>query len=125
LILFGVTDRGEIVGQDVSTRTLEEIAVELRRIEPPAFREIETIELANGKTVLALRVPGGGGPYTYDGRPFVRHGPTTAVMPNAEHERRIMERLHATHRWENQPVAGGVTIADLDEVESGARWRTR
>ena len=28
-----------------------------------------------------------------------------------------MEKLHATSRWENQPVPSGVTIADLDEEE--------
>ena len=42
-VLFGRGQSGEIVGQDVSTRTLESIANELRRIEPPAFPDLETI----------------------------------------------------------------------------------
>ena len=67
--------------------------------------------------MIALRVPGGGGPYTYDGRPYQRHGPTTRVMPRGVYEQRVMEKLHATSRWENQPVPSGVTIADLDEDE--------
>ena len=68
-VLFGVTDKGKIQGQDLGARTLEEIVQEIRRIEPPAFPDIETVILANGNTVIALRVPGGGGPYVYDGRP--------------------------------------------------------
>jgi ATP-dependent DNA helicase RecG len=116
-VLFGVTDKGEIVGQQVATSTLEDVANELRRIEPPLFPDIETVVLKGNSTVIALRVPGGGGPYTYDGRPYQRHGPTTRVMPRGIYEQRVMEKLHATNRWENQPVPNGVSIADLDEEE--------
>jgi ATP-dependent DNA helicase RecG len=116
-VLFGVADKGEIVGQQVATSTLEDVANELRRIEPPVFPDIETVALKGGNTVIALRVPGGGGPYSYDGRPCQRHGPTTRVMPRGVYEQRVMEKLPATSRWENQPVPGGVTIADLDEDE--------
>ncbi len=116
-VVFGVSDKGEIVGQQVSAHTLEEVANELRRIEPPIFPDIETVELKVGRTVIALRVPGGGGPYTYDGRPYQRHGPTTRVMPRAVYEQRVMEKLHATSRWENEPVAKGVAISDLDQDE--------
>jgi len=64
-VLFGVTDKGQIVGQQVSSHTLEELANELRRIELPIFPDIETVELKGGNTVIALRVTGGGGPYMW------------------------------------------------------------
>ena len=64
-----------------------------------------------------LSVPGSGGPYTYDGRAYLRHGPTTIVMPRHEYERRLVERLHATRRWENEPVPEGVSSKDLDRQE--------
>jgi ATP-dependent DNA helicase RecG len=114
--LFGIGNRGEIVGQEVSTHTLEQLATELRHIEPPAFPDIETVPLENGRTVVALRVPGGGGPYTYGGRPYVRHGPTTSLMPRDRYERALLERMHARNRWENQP-AHGQAIAELDRSE--------
>jgi ATP-dependent DNA helicase RecG len=38
-------------------------------------------------------------------------------MPREEYERRLVERLHATRRWENEPVPDDVTLADLDEDE--------
>ena len=116
-VLFGVNDQGNITGQQISNRTLEDISAELRRIEPPAFPDVETVTLETGKVVIALRVPGGGGLYSYDGRSYLRSGPTTSVMPRAEYERRLIEQLHTTHRWENEPVVKGITIADLDAEE--------
>src|SRR5262245_794019 len=115
-VLFGVTAAGKIVGQIVTTQTLEEVHNELRRIEPPAFPDVETVTLVNGHTVIALRVPGGGGPYTYDGRPYLRNGPTTIQMPQPRYERLLLERMHGAHRGENRP-ASGVTLDDLDHGE--------
>jgi len=116
-VIFGVSDKGDLVGQQVSARTLEDISAEIRKIEPPAFPDISTISLKQGVSLVVLRVPGGRGPYTYDGRAYLRQGPTTIVMPREEYERRLVERLHATRRWENEPVPRGVTIDDLDAHE--------
>lgn len=116
-VIFGVTDRGDIVGQQISVRTLEDIAAELRKIEPPAFPEIETVPLKTETSVIVLTISGGGGLYSFDGRPYFRQGPTTTVMPREEYERRLVERLHATRRWENEPVPEDVSIKDLDADE--------
>lgn len=115
-VLFGVTEGGEAVGQQLSAHTLEEIANELRRIEPPAFPDLETVVVGSDRAVIVLRAPGGGGPYTYDGRPYLRLGPTTSVMPRQRYERVLLERMHASHRWENQP-AQGIRVEDLDHAE--------
>ena len=116
-LFFGVTDHGKIIGQGVSAKTLEDIAHEIRQIDPPAFPDMETVALPSGNAVIILGVPGTGGLYAYNGRPYIRNGPTTSVMPRQEYERRLVERLHATRRWENEPVAEGVTIRDLDAEE--------
>ena len=115
-VLFGVSDKGEIVGQQVTAHTLEEVANELGRIEPPAFPDIETVELEKDRSVIVVRVPGGGGPFAYDGRAYLRHGPTTRLMPRPRLERAVMERMHASSRWENQP-ATGFALKDLDRAE--------
>jgi ATP-dependent DNA helicase RecG len=115
-LLFGVTAAGKFVGQMVTTQTLEDVHNELRRIEPAAFPDVETVALDTGNSVIALRVPSGGGPYVYDGRPYMRNGPTTIVMPQAIYERKLLERSHAINRWENQP-AEGLTADDLDRAE--------
>ena len=115
-VLFGVTDDGKVRGQKVSAGTLEDVANELQRIEPAAYPEIETVAIDGVSAVVVLRVSGGGGPYCYDGRPYVRHGPTTRPMPRPRYDQLILNQLHETHRWENRPAAG-VTIADLDHAE--------
>lgn len=98
-VIFGVSDRGELGGQQVTNKTLEDLAIELRRIEPPAFPEIETIVIEEDKKIILIRVNGEQGTYTYDGRPYLRHGPTTQIMPRSEYERRLLERLHASKPW--------------------------
>lgn len=116
-VIFGVGDKKELIGQEIGQRTVEEVTNELTRIEPPAFPEVETVAFKGNLSFIVLRVPGGGGLFSYDGRFYVRVGPTTRPMPRHEHERRVMERLHATTRWENQPVPDEVTVADLDAEE--------
>lgn len=116
-VVFGVADDGTVLGQDVSSQTLEKIAnLASEKIDPPAFPEIETVPLENGKTVIVLRVSGGTGLYLYDGRPYQRVGATTQRMPQAVYERRLLERLHGMSRWENQ-AAEGFGIDDLDHRE--------
>jgi ATP-dependent DNA helicase RecG len=116
IVLFGVNDRGDVVGQEVSTRTREDVANDLRKIEPPAFPTVESVSLENGREVIALRVPGGTGLYVYDGRPYYRSGPTTSVMPRDLYAQQLMEKMRAPDRWENWPTEG-FTIQDLDARE--------
>jgi ATP-dependent DNA helicase RecG len=115
-VFFGVTPEGKVVGQTVATSTLESIHNELRQIEPPVFPEVETIPLPSGQAVIVLHVPGSGGPFTYAGRSYLRNGPTTVMMPQQVYERKLLERMHATSRWENQPAIG-VLLDDLDHAE--------
>ncbi len=58
-VIFGVTDKGEIAGQQVSSNTMEDLANELRRIEPPAFPDIETIPLKEDRAVIVVSIPPG------------------------------------------------------------------
>jgi predicted HTH transcriptional regulator len=116
-VVFGVSDKGETIGQQVTAKTLEDIALELRRIEPPAFPEIETVNIGNDKSVILIRVTGTMGTYCYDGRPYIRHGPTTQIMPREEYEKRVVDKFHAHRRWENELAPDWVTIEDLDQEE--------
>lgn len=115
-VLFGVADDGRIVGQQVSTGTLEDVARELQRIHPQPLLTPETVPLDGGRAVVLIRVPRGEGPYTYDGRPYMRVGPTTVQMPSEHYQRLLVERMHSSQRWETQ-VARGVTFDDLDADE--------
>lgn len=116
-ILFGVTDAREIKGQQVTPDTMQKVVAELRRIEPPMLLQPEEVPLADGKAVVAIRIPGdGAGPYTFDGRPYVRQGPTTSPMPQDRYRQMLLEQMHPAHRWETQ-YAHDITLDGLDAAE--------
>jgi ATP-dependent DNA helicase RecG len=53
-VFFGVEPQGKIVGQQVSERTLEEIAQEIRQIEPPVFPQIDGVDVKPGAQVVVV-----------------------------------------------------------------------
>lgn len=118
-VIIGVTDSGEVVGQDVSEKTRREIAAMLNRFEPPAPVDVELVDLPDrGKTVIVLeaRPQGDALPFTFDGRAYQRVQTTTSVMPQERYEALLLDRAHARRRWENQPAVD-VTLDDLDHEE--------
>lgn len=116
-VLFGVDPRGRIRGQMTTDKTVEGVVQELRHIEPPVFPVIERIPVAAGLEVLVVSVESGRRrPYTFKGRAYRRVGNTTVEMSREESSRLLLEQLHATTRWENEP-AEGWTVADLDGAE--------
>lgn len=122
-VLFGVTNAGRIVGQDVSDQTLQQVANAIRKLEPPAWIEQIRVPVEDGKDVLILETTlRTEVPYTFDGRPYQRIGNTTSRMPQAEYQRRLLGRGLATDRWENQPADRySIDDLDLDEVERTVR----
>src|SRR5208282_3664063 len=53
-VAFGVTPGGRILGQDVTDPTLQEVAREIRRLEPPVDIEQTRVPVSGGKEVLIL-----------------------------------------------------------------------
>jgi ATP-dependent DNA helicase RecG len=117
-VIIGVKPSGELVGQQVSEQTLHDVAATRERFEPPIELEIETVEVAPGRSALVLSVDGAKDsvPFTYDGRAYERVGNTTRKMPQERYEALLLERAHSRRRWENQ-AADEVTIKDIDRGE--------
>lgn len=116
-VLFGVSDNGDLRGQEVSDNTLQQLVGLLQKIEPPVLIQPQTVEVEDGREVIALDVPGARtGPFRYDGRPYIREGPTTQVMSTDRYPRLLREGEDPKNRWEVQP-ATGIEIDDLDEDE--------
>ena len=116
-VLFGVTPTGDVAGQQVSERTIEEVSAEVQRIDPPAFPEIGRVQTAGDLEVVAVRVSQGSArPYQYRGTAYRRVGNTTLVMSADEYNRMLFERMHSEQRWENQPATGW-SVEDLDVAE--------
>jgi ATP-dependent DNA helicase RecG len=116
IILVGVRDDGSFVGQPIGSETLNDLTLEWQKLEPPAFPEVEALPLENGHALIRIRVPGGGGPYTYDDRAYMRMNSRTIRMPQHRYQEMLLQRMHAQSRWENQ-IAGGYAVDDLDAQE--------
>jgi ATP-dependent DNA helicase RecG len=116
-VLFGVTQGGKVQGQDVRDATLQDVAREIVRLEPPATIAQMRVPVAGTHEVLMLETTDRSqAPYTYHGRPYRRIGTTTSVMPQAEYERRLLDRGHPHRRWENR-LAERYRLKDLDSQE--------
>jgi ATP-dependent DNA helicase RecG len=107
-VLFGVTPAGKAVGQTVSDRTLEELAQEFQSFEPPIFPVVERVSVVSGAEleVLVVSVTHSARVVSFRGVAYERVLNTTRVMPRDVHQRLLLEELHATRRWENQPAEG-------------------
>src|SRR5580692_10246164 len=70
-VLFGVTNAGKVLGQDVTDATFQEVANAIRRLEPAAWIDQTRIPVSGPKEVLMLETTlHTDGPYTFDGRPY-------------------------------------------------------
>lgn len=116
-ILLGVKDNGQILGQQVSDTTTQEIANEIKKIEPHPQIEIHYIAVGDNKQVIVIDVPAGKhAPYAFDGRPFERNQSTTERMTQHRYEQLIVNRGQLNHSWEDH-LAKGYDINDLDHEE--------
>jgi ATP-dependent DNA helicase RecG len=116
-VLFGVSPQGKVIGQQVTDKTISDIVCELQLIEPPALPTVERVTVAPDKQVIAVEVAQGQRrPYSFKGKGYQRVGTNTLEMPRDEYHRLLLEQLHATARWENEPAAGW-KVQDLDTTE--------
>jgi len=116
-VLVGVSDRGELVGQHMGSHTLEDLQREFAEIEPPLYPDIDLVPVDSSSSVLVVAVEAGpSAPYVYRGRPYRRAGPTTVELPQSEYQRLLVERSHASLRWETRPSGIGVDGVDGDEL---------
>jgi len=106
-VIFGVTDKGDLVGQEVTDSTLRDVVQELKRIEPAAFPKVTTVKLDKKRSVIVITVEAGGDVFTYDGRPYVRQGSVTSVMPRIQYDRLILENCIRPSDGKTSPPSAG------------------
>ena len=118
IVLFGVRPDGVTEGQQISDKTVREVAQAFERFEPPVNVPVERVSLESGCEVLMLRVEGtlDSIPFTYEGRPYERVGNTTRKMSQERYEKLLLDRTHSKRRWENQP-AEEITLKEIDREE--------
>ncbi len=115
-VLFGVTDAGVAVGQEVSDKTKRDIAEALNHFYPMIELPVEYIDVAGGKQVIAITASSyhPSAPFTYRNRPYRRVESTTSVMPQGMYQDRLINRDDVSVRWEKL-LDYSLKIEDLDE----------
>lgn len=114
--MIGAEASGDLVGQQVSDKTIEHVAREIQEIDPPIFPSIERVVCGVEREAIVISVSTGTSrPYSVRGLAYKRVGNTTIEMSREEYNRLLLERLHGTQRWENE-VADGWAIDELDEA---------
>ncbi len=117
LVLIGVNDKGDFVGQEVTDNTRQEIANELHKIEPPVHPDIHYVAVSKNRSVIAIQVTANDhAPYVYDSRAFQRQQSTTSRMPQHRYEQLLVARGQLNHSWEEM-IARDYKISDLDHEE--------
>ena len=118
-LIFGVTPKLEILGQNVTDNTQREIAHEMTKMEPAISLPIEIIDVPErpGFSVIAIHCEPakfGDAPYTYDGRAYYKVESTTVQMPRSMFEERLRRSNPSRFAWESQ-TTHHLRLEDLDE----------
>lgn len=122
-VIFGVTPKLKIIGQNVSDSTRQEIANALRKFEPAIDIPVQYIEISKKENfyVIALcfkpPIPAQT-PYTFDSRPYYKVENTTAIMPREMFEERIRRSNHGLFCWEKLKCN-----ISLDEIDRDLLYR--
>lgn len=116
-VLFGITDKGKIIGQGYSDKTKRDIAEAIKRIEPFANIVVSyiTVPDTNNRSVIALHVENHRymRPFTYKGRAYQRIESVTSVMSQEVYNQLLMQR-GGKYGWESM-INLDLQISQLDD----------
>lgn len=116
IVVFGVSNKGKIIGQEIGDKTTREIGEAINKFDPAVDIQPIYVPVDNSdKYVIVFRTDGleTDKPYMWDGKPYRRHDSVTSVMPR-EKFIRLHELQHGLkYKWENE-VNHNLTIGDLD-----------
>lgn len=111
VLYFGIKSDGEVCGQEVTEKTLNDVAENIKTsIKPMIYPKIEEIEL-DGKSVIRVSFSGNEKPYSSYGRYFKRVFDRAEEM-TAEELKETFASLDYTSSWENHK-----TNFDLDDID--------
>lgn len=117
VVVFGVSNKGKIIGQEIGDKTTREIGEAINKFDPAVDIQPIYVPVDNSdKYVIVFRTDGleTDKPYMWDGKPYRRHDSVTSVMPR-EKFIRLHELQHGLkYKWENE-VNHNLTIDNLDE----------
>ena len=118
-VLFGITDKKKIIGQEVADSTKRNIADAISRLEPTPAVQVSYVPVpGKEKKIIALHVEDArfDRPFSYKGRAYMRVESMTTVMPQSTYEKLLLQRDGGKYRWE-QFENEDLTLQDIDANE--------
>lgn len=121
VVYFGISDKNELLGQDVSDSTLKTISQKIRqKIKPEISPGIKVLEIENKKLIEVKIAKGTNKPYYLGGIAYKRAGSESPVIAPDELEKIIL-RKKKTY-WDEE-ICEDATLDDIDERK--IRWFLR
>lgn len=112
-LYFGIKDNGEIVGQDVSSKTIREVSkIISENIEPKIYPTVNKIKIEDKECIL-VEFEGDDIPYLAYGRAYMRVGDQDRQLSAKEIRKLILKDENDIGKWENK--VSDYTIEDIDE----------
>ena len=112
-LYFGIKDNGEIIGQDVSSKTIREVSKAIsENIEPKIYPAVNKIKLDDKECIL-VEFEGDDIPYLAFGRAYMRVGDEDRQLSMKEIRKIILKDENEIGKWERK--VSDYTIDDIDE----------
>ncbi len=112
-LYFGIKDNGEIIGQDVSSKTIREVSKSIsENIEPKIYPVVNKVKL-NDKDCILVEFEGDDIPYLAFGRAYMRVGDEDRQLSMKEIRKIILKDENEIGKWESK--VSDYTIDDIDE----------
>ena len=114
-VIIGVTDKGKIVGQEVSDETKLKIAHYISQIEPSHHIDVKYISIQNHRQVIILKIDTGylTPPYALNGSPYWRVESSTVKMPQDIYKTLLLDSSFNKNPWDSE-IAVNVNVKNLD-----------
>jgi len=114
-ILVGVSDKGKVIGVDISKNTVERLTdTIIDHTDPKIYPEISTITTDDKNLVLISVKPSSQKPHTANGRPFKRVGKNTKTMSQGEYESLLLEKNKDKMQFDAFECKGA-KLTDIDK----------
>lgn len=121
-LYFGVRNNGQVIGQDVTNKTLRDISQSISgNIEPKIFPKINEVVLKK-KKCIKVEFSGQNVPYYAYGRAYIRVGDEDRQLSAKEVEEMIIKKNRENLHWDEE-ICKGATLKDIDN--SKVKWFLR
>ncbi len=117
-LYFGVRNDGEVIGQDVTDKTLRAISQEIaNKVEPKIVPSIEALDTDDGLKYIKVSFSGTCQPYACDGRYRIRQADEDVLMSSAQVREAFLDASERDRPWDGQ--LSGRPVSDVDVLLLG------